>query len=190
MGLFQPYQRAEKQASGPEAEAAEAPGAGAKKKIATPTRREAEQARRDRLRPVLTKKQIKARRREAQIAAGSERRRAIDAQPGRQLARDYIDSRRSILQFAMPIVFLLLVVSMFSGEFGAEGMLWASVATWVVFATFIVVIVITVSRFTKLHRSRLPGESMRGLRLYVTSRAINPRRMRIPPPRVKIGDQI
>ena len=189
MGLFQPYQRAEKQASEPEAVEAPADTSG-KKKIATPTRREAEQARRERLRPVLTKKQAREREREARMAVGEEQRRAADAQPGRQLARDFVDSRRSLLQFTMPIIMTALICYVVGGAISETVVLWTAIATWVIFGGLIVGIANIVIRFGRLHRERLPHESIRGLRFYVANRAINPRRMRIPQPRVNIGDKI
>ena len=194
MGLFQPYQRADKRAE-PEAVAAPAAPAapseaGGKKKIATPTRREAEQARRDRLRPVLTKKELKQREREARMAKGDEQRKAIDAQPGRQLARDYVDSRRSPLPFATPLIILVLVLAMFGEVFGMGFLLWVTMGTWVIFAMIIIEIVRVLVPFGRLHRQRLPEEPMRGLRWYAVNRAVNPRRFRMPAPRVAVGDKI
>ena len=187
MGLFKPYQRAEKQAGEPEPEA---PGAGAKKKIATPTRREAEQARRDRLHPVLTKKQVKSRERAAKLIARDEAQKELDAQPARQLARDFVDSRRSLSQFAMPLIFVVLLFTMFGGMFNEQVLTYTSVLTWVIIAMLGVDVANTEVQFGKLLNKRLPNAPMRGLRMYVFNRMINPRRMRLPPPRVKFGDKV
>ena len=193
MGLFQPYQRAEKTgkpASEPAVPEASEVSVGTKKKIATPTRREAEQARRERLHPVLTKKEVRARNQEARMLAANEQRRAVDMQPGRQLARDFIDSRRTMCQFAMPIILLTLVVQMIGGAFTMEIAYTSMVVTWVIILALVLEIVFLEIRFGKLHRERLPKEPMRGLRFYLFNRAINPRRMRLPKPRVQIGEQI
>ena len=193
MGLFQPYQRAEKTAkTASEAAAPEVVEAsvGVKKKIATPTRREAEQARRERLHPVLTKKEVRARDRDARMAAANEQRKAVDSQPGRQLARDFVDSRRTMCQFAMPIILLTLVVQVIGGAFTAEIAYISMFATWAIILAMVLEIVFLEVKFAKLHRERLPREPLRGLRFYLFNRAINPRRMRLPQPRVQIGEQI
>ena len=44
-------------------------------------------------------------------------------------------------------------------------------------------------KLTKLVRERLPGESTRGLTMYAVFRALQIRRFRVPPPRIRPGDQ-
>jgi hypothetical protein len=44
-------------------------------------------------------------------------------------------------------------------------------------------------KLTKLVRERLPGESTRGLTMYAVFRALQIRRFRVPPPRIRPGDK-
>ena len=45
-------------------------------------------------------------------------------------------------------------------------------------------------KLTRLVRERLPGESTRGLTMYAVFRALQIRRFRVPPPRVKVGEKV
>jgi hypothetical protein len=46
------------------------------------------------------------------------------------------------------------------------------------------------NRVIKLAQQRFPGESTRGVRMYTAIRSTQFRRLRMPAPRVKPGDQI
>ena len=199
MGLFRPYQRddavkAEAAQTGAASEApvvsASAPSGPAKKKVPTPTRREAEQARRDRLHPVLTKREAKARNQEARAASQQQHAREIEGQPGKELARDFIDSRRRLAQFTMPLILLCLVISFGSTYLNAGVGNVLSALTWVVIAAVVADLMMIWRKYRALHAERLPKESLKGLKWYVINRSINPRRLRTPAPRVKLGDDI
>ena len=197
MGLFRPYQRDDAAKGKAEAVQAEVateapvPSGPVKKKVPTPSRRAAEQARRDRLHPVLTKKEATARDREARMSTRQERARAIEGQAGKVLARDFIDSRRRVSQFAMPLILLCMVVSFGSTVYlSPEAANWLSISTWVVIALVVGDLIMLWHQYRALHAQRLPNEPLKGLKWYVVNRAINPRRMRMPAPRVKIGDDI
>lgn len=74
----------------------------------TPTRKQAEQARMQRLHPVLTKKEQKARDRQARARKRDEQYKKVEEMPERVLLRNNIDSHWSVAEFAWPVVFLLL----------------------------------------------------------------------------------
>ena len=67
------------------------------------------------------------------------------------------------------------------------------VVDYVVLLMLLVIViesVITGGRVIKLAHQRFPGESTRGLRMYVAIRGTQFRRLRMPSPRVKPGTKI
>ena len=65
---------------------------GGKKSAPTPTRREAEAARRARLNPQLSPKEARRRERQAQYAVRDKQFAAVEASPARTLMRDHVDA--------------------------------------------------------------------------------------------------
>lgn len=162
-----------------------APAGGPKKKDApTPTRKEAEAARRERLTKKRTKKDTTRANRAARMKAMQER----DSTPEKALLRDYIDSRRSLGEFLLPGV-LVMFVGLFLSQL-APGI--ASVATIVIYLLFAAVIVdmfLMWRGFKRVLADRLPRTSTRGLLMYGMNRAIQFRRFRMPKPRIGRGDR-
>jgi hypothetical protein len=183
MGLFKPYSQAQP-------EPAPEPETPKKKKVPTPKRREAETARRELLNPTLNPKAAKARERELQMEKRGAEMQKVDAEPRRQLLRDHIDARRSISQWAMPIVMIMLAISMFSSGWGNLAMEITMYATWAVFLVIIIDLFFMWRSYKKLLAERLPKESPKGLLSYAVNRSINIRRMRHPRPQVKPGEEI
>ncbi len=187
MALFRPYQRTE-------APAEETPATDSAKPVGkaapTPTRREAERARRERLHPTLTPKQARARERQARAAAREANLRIAESQPGKVLLRDWVDSRRSLAAYSMPILMLMLMLSLVTTSFGVLATAIMSYATWLM----LILITLDIARmwwgYKKLHAERLPREPIKGLLGYLINRSINLRRLRLPAPRVKPGDAI
>jgi hypothetical protein len=106
-----------------------------------------------------------------------------DQGPVRQLARDYVDSRRMGSNYL-----LLLFPLMFVGYFFPP----LQVMTLVLFALFAAEWMYSGSKIRKLavdrgHQSR---ESVVTLGMYAGGRAYFPRKWRRPEPRVAVGDQI
>lgn len=162
-----------------------------RKKVATPTRREAEQARRDRLHPTLSKKETKARERQIRMEKRTESVKTVEAQPGRVLVRDYIDSKRRVTGYTMPMILGALLLSILGSMVNSEiFMVATSVFVWVVLGVLIIDLFFAWRGCRKLLAQRLPNEPRKGLLSYFVNRAINPRRLRMPPPRVQIGDEI
>jgi Protein of unknown function (DUF3043) len=110
-----------------------------------------------------------------------------DQGPVRALARDYVDSKRSISEYYMFGV-LVLVVLLFLPALRKSAVI--DYAVLLLLAVIITESVITGGRVIKLASQRFPGESTRGIRMYAAIRGTQLRRLRMPAPRVKPGDKI
>lgn len=164
----------------------------------TPKRREAEQARRERVKPPLTKRE--AMRRERQLvkerrvrarqamASGDERHfLERDKGPVRRFVRDYVDSRRTIAEFFLPIILIVLLTS-----FIAIPQVQVF-STMLMLATMFMVVfdlVVLNRRVKKEIRQRFPDDTRRGHGFYAIARATQIRKLRLPKPTVRPGDQV
>lgn len=158
------------------------------KGAATPTRRQAEAARMERLHPTLTKKEIRAREREA---AARDRERSfslMEEQPARVLLRNYVDARWTFTEFVWPLLLILLAVGMAGSRFPAI-LPYSSILAWVVMLGVVVDVVICWNGYKKVLRTRYPHADKRGLVTYMISRMISPRRWRRPAPVINRGDK-
>lgn len=157
-----------------------------KKDAPTRTRREAEAARRATMRP-KTKKEWKQAEREAKWARRDAAMQASEKTPERVLLRDYIDARRTLLEFALPIMVLLLAMTFVVGKYPA-----LYLAVLVLSYLLIAGITIDVWRIWRGYKrevaSRIPRANTRALLPYAISRMTQMRRFRTPAPRVKPGD--
>jgi hypothetical protein len=158
-----------------------------KKDRPTPTRKEAEAARRQRMSTTLSKKESRA-------AAGrqsrSDRMRAISAReatPEKLLMRDYIDARFNIGEFLLPSVVVILAVTVL-------GSYWPRVTLIATLAMYLFILAVFVDGylmwrgFKKVLAARLPKTSPKGLMLYGMTRSTQIRRFRSPAPRIKRGE--
>jgi Protein of unknown function (DUF3043) len=169
---------------------------------ATPSRKEAEAARRDRAKPPLDRRaaaragrlatredRIKARQ---ALVSGDERALpARDKGPVRRFARDYVDSRRTPGEFMLPAMVLLLPLTL-----GINVISNLAVRSYVVLATYLYMLTIMVGttlmarRVKRQAAARFPDADLRGTGLYAAMRSVQPRRWRLPKARVKTGDPI
>ena len=158
-----------------------------KKDRPTPTRKEAEAARRQRMSTRLSKKESRA-------AAGrqsrSDRMRAISAReatPEKILMRDYVDARFNIGEFLLPSVVVILAVTVL-------GSYWPRVTLIATLAMYLFILAVFVDGylmwrgFKKVLAARLPKTSPKGLMLYGMTRSTQIRRFRSPAPRIKRGE--
>ena len=110
-----------------------------------------------------------------------------DRGPVRALARDVVDSRRSLSEYylvAVIPIFVLIFLPYASLKLAADAI--------------VVVILIVVAlegymvgrRVQQLANERFPGQNARGVRLYAAMRGTQMRRLRIPKPRVNPGDTV
>jgi Protein of unknown function (DUF3043) len=171
---------------------------------ATPTRREAEQRNR---RPLIgaaplpkgaTRAERKADRAKRQAAVREERTRsraammsgderflpAKDKGPVRRFARDYVDSRRNVGEYFLPIALITLLV-------GVVNIPIARLISLVVL--YVMVIVIAVDSFLLRRRvqakadAKFHGKDTAGVGTYAMMRALQFRRGRMPKPQVGRG---
>ena len=161
----------------------------------TPSRKEAEAAAKARARaaldPKLTKKQAREKRSEASrqvregIKSGDERfLRPRDQGPVRRFVRDYVDTRLSMAELAIPGFFISFLLSSFGAPVFGSGLLNALLL-------FIVVDgVLLHFRLKRELKRRFPDEDRKGTTFYALMRALQLRFLRLPKPQVKLGETL
>ena len=180
MGLFKPYDPppvGKEHIEPPSGTSAKTP---TKKGAPTPTRREAEKARRGRVAPTLTVKQAKRK-------AQADETRRTNAQLHNVLIRDAIDHRWHLAEFAMPVMLLLFIGVMFGGAISNTV---AMIANMVFVAFFFAVVTDCVLTWREVRRYLLiylPQEPLKGKLTYALSRMTQSRRSRRPAPEVERG---
>ena len=209
VGLFRPYERSSKQSDGkaaertPKAPASTAPEAAEstaseqivvsrtrKKEGATPTRKQAEAARMERLHPTLSPKQRKKADRDARYQARMEAMERVERSPARALLRDYVDARWTISEFILPSMILIMASSMAVMMMGASPAASEAVAgvLWILVGAAFINVWIMWRGYKRVLEERHPGTPTKGLGMYMFNRAIMIRRFRQPSPRIKRGD--
>ncbi|MGR6321224.1 DUF3043 domain-containing protein [Micromonospora soli] len=141
----------------------------------------------------LTKEEAREQRRTARAEAAAEFRREggpRDRGPERQLARDVVDSRRTVGTWFFGGALIVLVGSnqaMPPLVRLLSNVLWGLLALGVVIDSFLIS-----RKIKKLVRERFPKstEKLGSLYFYAIMRSITFRKMRAPAPRVDIGDKI
>jgi Protein of unknown function (DUF3043) len=160
---------------------------GAKKDRPTPTRRQAEAARRQRVTRNLSKREARA---EASRQSRTDRLKAMNAResvPEKTLLRDYVDSRFNLGEFLLPSLVVILALTFLSQTMPRV----AVFSTGLMYLFLLAVIADSAflwRGFKKVLATRLPKASTRGLLMYGVNRAIQIRRFRMPPPRIKRGE--
>ncbi len=194
-----PDQAGQDAQSQPAAEAAsERPSQTQSKGRPTPKRSEAERRRRQPYSAPADRKAASQQSRDRDRAARARRNDAMrrgeswalprkDQGPVRALARDYVDSRRSLSEYYMFGV-LVLVVLLFVPALRKSAAI--DYAVLLILAVIVTESIIVSGRVIRLAHERFPGESTQGLRMYVAIRGTQLRRLRMPTPRVKPGDKI
>lgn len=167
-----------------------------KKGRPTPKRKEAQSKRVvSSLAPASTKEEKKRAReqsRAARIASraaylrGEESALPIrDKGPARKLVRNLVDSRKSVGEYFLPIIFVVLLLSVFpvaALQYGGIALMYAVLLTAVVDGVFLS------RRIKREVRKRFPDTATKGLGLYGWLRSTQMRRLRTPHPQVKPGD--
>lgn len=164
----------------------------------TPKRREAEQARRERVRPPRDRREaarvqrarMKAERAKVQqaLASGDERYLpARDRGPQRRFLRNYVDSRRTVAEYLLPFFLVIFVMMMIQIQLVLD----LALVFWMVAVVFTAVDLFFLARRVKRElRERFPGESYKGATGYALMRATQLRKLRLPKPQLKPGDPI
>ncbi|MDP9823602.1 DUF3043 domain-containing protein [Nocardioides massiliensis] len=164
----------------------------------TPTRKEAEAAARARARLPKDKKAAAKLLRERRAAENAKMREGMkagdprylpkrDQGPVRQFIRDFVDARVSFAEFLLP----LLLIIMFMQYSGTEQLMGFSNALWSI--TIILVLLDSLLLRFQLRRQlkrRFPEEPLKGTTFYALLRALQIRFLRMPKPRVKLGQRL
>ncbi|BBG01262.1 MULTISPECIES: DUF3043 domain-containing protein [Pseudonocardia] len=181
------------------------PHATAGKGRATPKRRDAEGKRRGPAPPPPrtqreAAKLAKANRpsKEDRRARAAERRRRMDAGDDRVLlprdrgkvrahVRDIVDSRPHVIGLFLPLAALVLVAALIQNPIIQQ---YVTMFTFLMLAVMVGEGTFLGYQVLRKAREKFPEEDIRGLGTgwYAFSRATQPRRMRVPKPRVKRGD--
>lgn len=164
----------------------------------TPSRREAELARKQRARPPLNRREENRRRRELMrqkraqaveaMKTGDERHYlARDQGPVRRFVRDFVDSRRTVVEFFLPLLVIILAMSLVPNRQVVlfANTLWLAVMVLVILDTSWLGV-----RLKRQIRERFPDETGRGHIFYGLARASQLRRWRLPRPQVKPGAHV
>lgn len=169
-----------------------------KKGRPTPKRRDAEKMRAtNRLAPAANREQKKilkqqareqrSRQRDAYLRGDESALPPRDRGPVRRFVRNYIDSRRTVGEFFLPVIVLVLfmtVIPVVQVQLFAIAMMYS---------TLIISILdgIRISRSIKREVAvRFPGENVKGLGMYGWLRSTQIRKLRAPLPQVKRGEKI
>ena len=166
----------------------------------TPSRKEAEAARKAAFKKPRNRKEASAIRRDkvrterakmqSAMQTGDDRYLpAADKGPVRRFARDYVDARYSVMEFALPV---LLVVSLIGVVFSPQ-FPWLAGMVNLLFLFMILLIALDWFLLSAgLRRAvtvKFPKESTKGLGFYAVRRTMQMRRWRLPKPMVKRGEK-
>ena len=167
-----------------------------KKGRPTPKRKDAEAARKiSPLAPATTKAQ-KAKAKEAARAARIAQREAYvrgdenalplrDKGPVKKFARNYVDSRRSIGEYFLPIIFVVLILTLVPSKVFQLGIIL------IMYSVLLISVVDGFFLSRKLKKAvseKFPGAELKGVGMYGWLRSTQMRRMRTPRPAVKRGE--
>ena len=168
-----------------------------KKGRPTPKRKEAQAAVKvSSLAPASTKAERKRAKDQARAARLAQREAYLrgeesalpvrDRGPEKKFVRNYVDARRSIGEFFLPIIGFVLILSLIPvGIFAVVGII-------IMYSVLLISVIdgFFLSRKIKAEvAKRFPDKSTKGLGLYGWLRSTQMRRMRAPKPQVKAGDK-
>lgn len=161
----------------------------------TPTRKEAEAARKAAAKKPVTRKDQAAARasnsakmREAMKTGDERYLPARDKGPVKRFIRDYVDSKFTIAELVIPLLIVGLVPQYISGN--KTVLYFANVTMTLVLLLAAVNLVVVRFLVLKQVRRRFPDASTRGLTSYTLLRALQLRFLRMPKSQVKIGQTL
>jgi hypothetical protein len=164
----------------------------------TPTRKEAEAAAKARAKAPRDRRAAAAAQRTARAEGSARMREALrtgddrylparDKGPTRRFVRDFVDTKVTFSEFALPLVVLSLLAGFVSTTRVAQILNNVLLVLIVVIALNLVVLNFQLRR--ELAR-RFPGQSTRGLTWYMATRALQLRWIRAPRRQRSIGEQL
>ena len=167
-----------------------------KKGHATPSRKDAESARKQTLKPARGSKAAKTAARRAGWEASSRARKALytndeanlpirDKGPIKRLVRNYVDRRVSVGELFVPFAFFVTLILLVAPNAKAAAI---AMNIWTLMFVGIFIDSVVLGFLVKREvRRRFPDESLKGVAFYGVFRALVLRPMRLPKPMVKIG---
>ncbi|KGA20424.1 hypothetical protein GM50_1705 [freshwater metagenome] len=169
-----------------------------KKGRPTPKRRDVESARKTFALAPAHSKEEKARQKAAARAARVAQRAAYlrgdenalplrDRGQVKRFVRNYVDSRRSIGEFFLPIIGVVLIISLF--PYALSAVIGVVLMYTVLFASIVDGILLS-RKIKREVTARFPSESLKGIGMYGWLRSTQMRRMRAPKPGVSAGDKV
>ncbi len=164
----------------------------------TPTRREAEEAAKARAKVPRTRKEMAKAQRSARSESSQKVRAAMksgderyymarDKGPVKSFVRDFVDSRFSFIELMIPLLILTMVLG-YSGNSSLAG-----IGNSILIGTLLLVVVDMTFMRRKMRRElarRFPDEDPKGTTYYAMMRSLQMKFMRLPKPKVKIGQQL
>lgn len=161
----------------------------------TPSRREAQEARKHQLRIPSDPKAAKKAAKERDRAAREEQRRGMmngdprylptrDQGPVRAFARDFVDARFSLAEYFVFVAIGVLLLGFIQNQ-AVQTVI--TLGFYIFTAIMAVDIVIVLVQLRSGVAKQFPDESRKGLSWYAGLRLIQMRRLRLPAPRVRIG---
>ena len=112
---------------------------------------------------------------------------ARDRGPVKRFVRDYVDSRRSLGEYFLPLMIFVLVLTIVPS---AEIRLFAVLFMYAVMLYSVLYGFFVSKKIKTLVAEKFPGESTKGLGLYGWLRSTQMRKLRAPAPQKKLGDSV
>ncbi len=112
---------------------------------------------------------------------------ARDRGAERRFVRNYVDSRRSIGEYFLPIIFVVLILTLIpvaAVQFAAIGVMYLVLLIAVVDGIFLS------RKIRSLVSEKFPSATTKGLGMYAWLRSTQMRRLRAPKPQVSVGDKV
>ncbi|CAB4366555.1 unannotated protein [freshwater metagenome] len=167
-----------------------------KKGRPTPKRKEAEAARKvSSLAPASTKAEKKRAKDAARAARISQRAAYLrgdenalplrDKGPVRKFVRNFVDARRSVGEYFLPVIFIVLFLTLIPSPIFQVG------SIVVMYSVLLISVIDGIFLGRKIKRevaSKFPGAEVKGLAMYGWLRSTQMRRMRTPKPSIKAGE--
>jgi len=167
-----------------------------KKGRPTPKRKEAEAARKvSSLAPASTKAEKKRAKDAARAARISQRAAYLrgdenalplrDKGPVRKFVRNFVDARRSVGEYFLPVIFIVLFLTLIPSPIFQVG------SIIVMYSVLLISVIDGIFLGRKIKRevsSKFPGAEVKGLAMYGWLRSTQMRRMRTPKPSIKAGE--
>jgi hypothetical protein len=165
----------------------------------TPSRKDAEAARKKLNSAPRTRKEAAALQRERTRAARTRQRSALDGRgsdrdlptrdqgPVKGFIRDWVDSHFTVGQFLLPFMFVMFVLTLVRTA-------WANAMSSTLFLSVIMLLIVDSVRVSRSIKkgieARFGKAAAAHTTMYALLRAWQMRRLRLPKPRVSVGDQI